>query len=287
MASLAVAVVACAGAGCYSPKVQQGAPCSPDTNLCPASQTCQFTGGTYTCTSATEDAAQPSDGAVVDSAPAKKDAAAVHDDAPPPPDAASGPTITYVQSADAKPTATSTTLALPAAVGARDAIIVCLNYPSSLGATLSPITDSLGSTYDLVVGPITSSNSEHYVAIATNVAGGSDTITVTLSVAPTTGADLFVLEYAGLALHNTFDVTSNATGSATAMSSGSATTNAAHELILGYAEAPSATKGSGFTTRVAESGNLVEDEVVFVTGSYDATATTTAGAWTMIMATFR
>jgi hypothetical protein len=101
------------------------------------------------------------------------------------------------------------------------------------------------------------------------------------------GADLFAVEYSGLALNDAFDVVAYSSGNSAAMSSGTASTSVAHELILGYAEAPSASAGTGFAARASQSGNLIEDETVFETGPYQATATTGAGGWTMIMATFK
>lgn len=195
--------------------------------------------------------------------------------------------ITLVQTAAIKPTATVTTLSFASAVHPHDAIIVCFNYPSATTSTSPPtVTDSHDNTYAFVVGPVTSSSNVHYVGLAMDVAGGSDTISLQLSAAPT-GADLFILEYAGLALTEAFDVQSNATGTGTSMDSGSAATTFPHELVLGYAEAPAASAGSGFTGEVSESGNLIEDKTQSVMTSEDATATTTTGAWTMIMATFK
>jgi hypothetical protein len=201
-------------------------------------------------------------------------------------DAGSVP-IAFVQANTIKPTAATTMLALATNVGAHDAIVVCLNYPTASGATLSAISDTLGNTYSVVVGPIDAAGDIHYVAVAADSMAGGDTVTVTLSAAPVNGSDLLVMEYSGLALANAFDVSAQASGNGTALSSGPATTTAAHELVLGYAEAPSASPGIGFTQRALLSGNLTEDKVVSTAGTYDATATTTTGAWVMVLATFK
>jgi hypothetical protein len=202
-------------------------------------------------------------------------------------DATSSTPIAFVQVASIKPTAAVTTLAFPATIAAEDAIVLCLNYPIAANAGVSSITDTLGNTYTRLVGPQTSGGAVHYVYAALNSLHGNDTITLTLSAPATTGSDLFILEYSGVAIANAFDVSSVGTGSGTTMSSGTATTTSAHELVIGYAEASAAGAGAGFTSRATLSGNLVEDKIVFSAGPYEATATTTAGAWMMIMATFK
>jgi hypothetical protein len=272
-------------AACFSPSAPAGAPCQPDENDCPASQTCELAGGGYYCTTGT--AVETFDAPTgFDATSSPLDAAA---DAPPdssgsmPPP----PSFTFVQASTTKPTDVSTMLTLPDAVNTHDAIIVCLNYPDSNGATLESITDTENNTYLTIVGPVDGAGDIHYIAMAKNVrAATSDTLTVTLAAAPTGGADLFALEYSGISTTTAVDTSSYATGSGTAMNSGSATTHSAPELILGYAEAPSASAGSGFTKRALQTGNLVEDKVANPAGSYSATATTTAGAWTMLMVTF-
>jgi len=57
------------------------------------------------------------------------------------------------------------------------------------------------------------------------------------------------MEYSGLALTSAYDASASATGNGTAMDSGGATTTFRCELIIGYAEAPTATPGTGFTQR--------------------------------------
>jgi hypothetical protein len=199
--------------------------------------------------------------------------------------------IDVVQASTTKPTAAITTLPFMAPVDAHDAIIVCLNYPiADAGVTLVSLTDTLGNSYAVVVGPVDGSNNVHYVAVALDSGAGADTLTLTLSGATNGGSDLLILEYSGLALANAFDVSAWASGSSTAtdgMQSGHATTTAAHELILGYAEGNVASAGTGFMEHANQSNNVTEDRVVDAVGSYQAVATSTSGAWTMIMATFR
>lgn len=78
-------------------------------------------------------------------------------------------------------TAAANALVFHDQVQQHDAIIVCFSFPS--GNSLDSISDSLDNTYSVVVGPVMSNNYLHYIAIAASSAGGSDTVTVTLSTA--------------------------------------------------------------------------------------------------------
>jgi hypothetical protein len=252
-------------AGCYSPNAATGVPCSSD-GTCPGGQLCDTGQAPPVCVTSLGDAGAHD---------------ARHLDAPH--DSPTTTPIAFVQLNQDKPTLAVTTLALPNTVASGDAIVVCFNYAVASGATLTSITDSLGNTYTTVVGPITAGGDIHYAAVALNVAAGADTITVTLDAPTGNGSDLFVLEYSGILGANAVDVTEQASGTGTAMSSTAGSTTNAHDLIIGYAEAPGATAGAGFTARKILAGNMVEDKVVFSTGSYDANAPTTSGNWEMIM----
>src|SRR6202008_4071972 len=112
---------------------------------------------------------------------------------------------------------------------------------------------------------------------AANIAGGTNTVTVTFSQAAAF-PDIRILEYRGVTV---LDVTAGASGSSTSASSGSATTTSANELIFGAETTATNTKaaGSGFTARIITSpdNDLAEDKVVTITGSNAATATLTSG----------
>lgn len=261
-------------AACYAPKIEQGASCDPDTNLCPFPQTCQQSGGEYVCTSTTPVDAEPADAAPRDAPP---DAAAI-------PDAAL-PTIAAVQAIASSSVAATASLTFPDAIAHHDAIIVCATFPSG---TVTPqgVSDSLGNTYALAVGPVVANGYDHYIAIAANSAAGDDTVTVTLSAAATGGWEVLALEYTGLALDTPFDTSAYDSGNGTAMTSGSVSTSSPHELLLGYGHAGEPVAGPGYTSRDTGPASLVEDRVVFATGDYTATATTSSGVWTLILATF-
>jgi hypothetical protein len=268
MRSIWLALLAVAGA-CYSPTVQLGAPCNPATDTCPFQQTCQLAGGQFVCTNMIVDALtldathsdspRMSDGAIADIAAAQAEA-----------NTGSG---------------AANSLVFPDPVQPDDTIIVCFTFPTGT-STLASISDSLDNSYSVVVGPVATNGYAHYIAIASSSAGGSDTVTVTLSAAVASGWDVLGLEYTGLALTDAFDASAYDSGNGTTMSSGNVSTLSAHELLLAYGHSSGPMAGPGYTLRDSEDDNLVEDQVVFTTGKYTATATTTSGIWTLILATF-
>jgi hypothetical protein len=194
------------------------------------------------------------------------------------------PAIAAMQVMSNNSTTTSNSLTLAAPVQDHDAVIVCFTTPSA-SSTLQSISDTLGNTYTIAGAPVVSNGFVHYIAFASSPAGGSDTVTVTLSAA---GAwTMVALEYGGLALSAPFDTAAHDSGSGSAMTSGSASTSSAHELLLAYAHASGPMIGPGFTMRYDGNSSLVEDQVMFGSGSYTATGPNTpAGIWTLLLATF-
>jgi hypothetical protein len=257
-------------AACYSPTAQQGAPCNAVSDVCPFQQTCQLSGAVYTCTSTPEDA-QTLDAVRSDGASAR--------------DGAADAVIAVVQATADDSTAAVNSLSFDDQVQQHDAIIVCFSFPSG-HTTLESITDSLDNTYSVVVGPVVTNGYGHYIAIAADSPAGSDAVTITLSEPATADWELLALEYTGLSLAHPFDADAYDSGNGSAMSSGSASTSSAHELLFAYGHSTGPMAGSGYTARDSGDDSLVEDEVVFAPGSYDATGTATPGIWTLILATF-
>ncbi len=156
-------------------------------------------------------------------------------------------------------------------------------------SAVSTVADNRGNTYALAVGPTKVTGLTSAIYYAKNIAGGSTTVTVTFNQ---TAAypNINILEYSGLNTSSPLDVFSAATGSGTTANSGSATTTAASELIVGAGNPTSGftAAGSGFTKRLVNAyGGISEDEIVSSTGSYSATATMTSGTYVMQMATFK
>src|SRR6202040_1334983 len=156
-------------------------------------------------------------------------------------------------------------------------------------STVSAVTDSKGNVYTLAVGPTQGTGLTSAIYYARKIAGGSNTLTVTFN---RTAAypNVNALEYSGLDAASPLDVGAGAVGNGTTGNSGSKTTTSANELIVGVGN-PSTVftgPGTGFSNRMINAfGGIAEDKIVNSTGSYNATATLTSGAWVMQMAAFR
>jgi len=119
-------------------------------------------------------------------------------------------------------------------------------------------------------------------------------VTVTFSQAAVL-LDVRILEYKGLSTTAPLDVTAGASGTSgsnATVSSGSATTTSAHELIFGAGMTNGAFSKAGtlFRGLITPDGNIAENELVSATGSYSATATLGAHGsqnWIMQMVTLK
>ena len=176
----------------------------------------------------------------------------------------------------------------PAAQTAGNLNVVAVMWGDTTSAVNS-VTDSRGNVYALAVGPTKASGLTSAIYYAKNIAAGSNTVTVTFNQAAG-WPNVNVMEYSGLSTTSPLDVTATASGTGTTANSGSATTTAANELIVGAGNPVTAftAAGSGFSNRIINSfGGISEDKIVTSTGSYNATATMTSGGWIMQMATFK
>jgi hypothetical protein len=197
--------------------------------------------------------------------------------------------IGFAQVAAATPqTATATvSVAYPAAQTAGDLNVVVVGWNDTT-STVQSVQDSGGNSYSLAIGPTTGTALRQSIYYLSNIAGGSNTVTVTFNQAAAY-PDVRILEYRGA---TTLDVTAGASGSGTSASSGAATTTAANELIFGanMVATTTAAAGTGFTRRIITSpdGDLAEDKAVTAAGSNSAPATLSSlGPWVMQMVTFK
>ena len=196
--------------------------------------------------------------------------------------------IGFAQVASANPQTPTATVSVsyPAAQTAGDLNVVAVGWNDTT-STISSVKDSVGNSYSVAIGPTTGTGMRQSIYYAANIAGGTNTVTVTFSQAAAF-PDVRILEYRGV---TALDVTAGASGTSTSASSGAATTTSANELIFGadYVSTLTNAAGSGFTSRIITSpdGDIAEDKVVTTAGSNSATATLTgSGPWVMQMATF-
>src|SRR5260370_5843168 len=205
--------------------------------------------------------------------------------------------IAFVQSNSATPQSSSqvtVTVTYTAAQTLGDLNVVVVGWNDST-ATVSSVIDSRGNAYALAAGPVvqsaTASQAIYYAKNILAAAAGANAVTVTFNV----GArfpDIRIAEYSGLDTVNPLDVSVGAHSTATPTSdSGSVTTTSANDLLVGANLVQSTTTGAGtgYTSRVITTdGDILEDSVVTVTGSYNATAALDkVQPWIMQMVAFR
>jgi hypothetical protein len=184
------------------------------------------------------------------------------------------------------PTATvPVTFPGPQTAGDLNIVVVGWNDTTS---SVTSVKDSAGNTYNLGIGPTSTTGLQQSIYYAANIVGGSNTVTVTFNQAAAY-PDVRILEYRGV---TTLDASAGASGNSAITNSGSATTTSANELIFGANTIATVTAGagSGFTSRIITSpdGDIAEDKLVTTAGSNSATATLSwAGPWIMQMVTFK
>jgi hypothetical protein len=202
-----------------------------------------------------------------------------------------GGSIGFVQVNSATPVnnASPVSVAYPLAQTAGNLNIVVVGWNDTT-ATVSSVVDTRGNAYTLAVGPTSGTALRQSIYYAKNIAGGSNTVTVTFSQAAFY-PDVRVLEYSGLDPTAPLDVTAGAAGTSTSANSGSATTTAANELIFGAGTTGGTfgTAGTGFVRRIlTPNSDIAIDKTVNATGGYNATsALPYSSTWVMQMATFR
>ena len=199
------------------------------------------------------------------------------------------------QAPQSSPTSVAVTYTGAQSAGDLNVVVVGWNDAST---TVSSVTDTMGNTYTLAVGPTVQpgpagggglSQSIYYAKNIASATANGNAVTVRFSAAAAF-PDVRILEYSGLSPTSPLDVTAAAVGNSATSSSGTATTTSANELLVGANMTFTITTGpgAGFTSRMITTpdGDIAEDRIVTATGSYQATAPVGAGPWIMQMATF-
>jgi chitodextrinase len=209
--------------------------------------------------------------------------------------ASAAPTISYIQGNYATPQSSQVSVAVTfnSAQTAGDLNVIVVGWNDST-ASVSSVLDSSGNTYQRAIGPTVVSGvlsqSIYYAKNIVSASAGANTVTVLFSSAASS-PDVRVVEYSGADLSNPVDVTKAGTGKGGTSTSGSVTTTNTTDLIFGANTVTGSTKGpgTGFTQRIltVPDGDIVEDRMVAVTGTYSATAAVTGGRWIMQMVAFR
>ncbi len=204
--------------------------------------------------------------------------------------------ISFVQTNSATPqgTLTSVTVTYAGAQTAGNLNVVVVGWNDST-ATVSSVTDSVGNTYALAAAPIvqagTASQAIYYAKNIGAAGAGANTVNVTFAAAAI-HPDIRIAEYSGLDPLNPLDTSVGAQGTTTATSdSGPVATANPNDLLVGANTVQSTTTaaGAGYTNRgITADGDILEDQVVSITGSYNATAVLDRiQSWIMQMVAFR
>src|SRR6202035_3552182 len=162
---------------------------------------------------------------------------------------------------------------------------------------LDSLTDSKGNLYQLAVGPTVLTGSvpiSQAIYYARNIAAasaGANVVTAKFNAAASF-VDLRALEYSGVDPLNALDVSAAATGNSASTNSGAVITKNAKDLLVGANMVWTGTSGPGpgSTKRLITSpdGDIAQDQIVSVVGSYSAAAPlNSAGPWVMQMVAFR
>src|SRR5579862_8522058 len=169
---------------------------------------------------------------------------------------------------------TASTFSLSFAANTAKGNLILVAFDFDTNSTPSTVGDSQGNVFTEVGGQLTSpGGARSRVYCAKNIKGGADTVTVNLS-SSSAWIELYISEYSGVDTVTPVDAQAGASGSAGSVSSGSATTTVANDVIYGYCLGDSVcSPGSGFAARSTFHGNLIEDKIAGGAGSYAATAT--------------
>lgn len=156
-------------------------------------------------------------------------------------------------------------------------------------STISFVSDSAGNTYQLAIGPTRATGRSQSIYYAKNIKPGANTVTVTFNQA-VAFPDARVYEYTGLDPNAPFDISAGASGTSTLADSGFVATVVANTLIFGAGDTAAVFTGPGlsYTSRgITNFGDIGEDKIVTVTGTYNGTAVNNSTTeWVMQIAAF-
>jgi hypothetical protein len=205
-------------------------------------------------------------------------------------------TPAFVQVNSAVPQSTAVpnvAVAFNAAQTAGNLNLVAVGW-NDIQAAVASVSDTAGNVYARAVGPTVGSGLTQSIYYARNIvasSAGANRVTVAFSPAAQY-PDVRILEYSGIDPANPVDNTAGAAGNSTTSNSGAAVTANPTDLLVGANTVATTTSaaGTGFAGRVITNpdGDIAEDRVVTVAGSYSASAPlSSAGAWVMQMVAFR
>jgi chitodextrinase len=181
-------------------------------------------------------------------------------------------------------TTDSVTFASANTAGNLIVVYVLWNNTNTVG-----VSDSKGNTYAAATAKTTWGGGSSQAFYAKNISSGSNIVKATFATSINSFAIIQAHEYAGMSKTNPLESTIGASGSGTAMNSGTLTTANANDLLFAASGSVGSVKSidSSYTGRLTTSGNRTMDKVAATAGSYNATATNSGGGWTLQLIAFR
>lgn len=207
-------------------------------------------------------------------------------------DGGGGGPITFVQTASTTSNPFTTMICdvgLPARTGADGLLVLVVTSDSA--SPVGTVTDNLGSTYQLAVGPKAWEVSPFTTSLyyAANVpAQAVVTTTVTMTTPSSNMCELYLSEYGGASPTAPFDQGAITTGNGTDLTTGERALTAG-TLLFGHGEGRGGVVSAGplFDVRSEVNNNIEEDRLIPISGMYAATFTLdTANEWLALMAAF-
>ena len=198
-------------------------------------------------------------------------------------------TPTFVQTrAQEVNSGTTNSLAFNSANTAGNLIVAYVIWSNTSPVTLS---DSKGNSYVSAAGRTTWGSSwSSQVFYAKAIAGGTQhRYGLVQPVRSAAWAVLYIHEYSGVDKIAPVDTTATATGSSSAMNSGSLTTSFGSDLLFNATASSNTVTsgGTGYTTRSTASGNRIQDRNVTSAGSYSADAVQNGTGWVSHLVAFK
>jgi len=207
--------------------------------------------------------------------------------------ATTSPGPTFVQAGAATPQTpqSAVNVAFANAQAAGDTNILAIGW-NDTAADIVSVSDSAGNVYQRAIATYRGNALSQAIYFAANIAGaapGSNFVTVTFTQAAAF-VDVRITEYSGLNRTNPFDGGVSASASGSSATTATLTTSTPSELLFaaGMTSATFTAPGAGFTSRMVTTpdGDLVEDAVASVVGSYSAGAAVSGGTWVLQLAVF-
>jgi hypothetical protein len=237
------------------------------------------------------DAPRGSDGKRFDDAPKMVIDAKVYEDAAKhdaAPDAAPAH-VGFVQGASgATDNRTNVTTTMAAHQTGGDLDVIAVSWVGNVH--VMNVADSDGNTYSEVGNMLVLDGvGQLAIYVASNVRQGASDDTITVTFDNNTNPILVAAEYEGLATTDPVDqMASAAAKNSGTASSGTLTTAHAHDILVGIGAASvSLSTGTGYTSEVNATLDLIEDQQVTTTGTYSATETLAMnGNWLMALVAF-